>query len=45
MPGYRIHPLKGDVKNLWAVDVSQNYRITFEFEDGDAYILDYQDYH
>jgi proteic killer suppression protein len=45
LPGYRLHSLKGDMKDLWAVDVSQNYRITFKFEDGNAYILDYQDYH
>jgi len=45
LPGYRLHPLKGDMKDLWAVDVSQNYRVTFKFEDGNAYILDYQDYH
>jgi proteic killer suppression protein len=45
LPGYRLHPLKGDLKNLWAVDVNGNYRITFRFEDGNAYILDYQDYH
>ena len=45
LPGYRLHTLKGDLKNLWAVDVSQNYRITFKFEYGNAYILDYQDYH
>lgn len=45
LPGYRLHSLKGNMKNLWAVDVSQNYRITFKFEDGNAYIVDYQDYH
>lgn len=44
-PSYRLHPLKGKMKDLWAVDVSENYRITFKFENGDAYILDYQDYH
>ncbi len=45
LPGYRLHPLKGNMKNLWAIDVSQNYRITFKFENENAYILDYQDYH
>lgn len=45
LPGYRLHPLKGNMKDLWAVDVSGNYRMTFKFENGDAYILDYQDYH
>jgi len=45
LPGYRLHSLKGNMKNLWAVNVSGNYKITFMFENGDAYILDYQDYH
>lgn len=45
LPGFRLHSLKGDLKDHWAVDVSGNYRITFKFEDGHAYILDYQDYH
>ena len=45
LPGYRLHPLKGNMKNLWAVDVSGNYRMTFSFEKGNAYILDYKDYH
>ncbi len=44
-PQYRLHSLKGNMKDLWAVDVSGNYRITFKFENGNAYILDYQDYH
>ena len=45
MPGFRLHRLKGDKRNLWRVRVSANWRITFEFEDGDAYILDLEDYH
>ena len=44
-PGYRLHPLKGDLKGFWAVDVSGNCRIVFKFEDGDAYIVNYEDYH
>ena len=45
LPGFRLHRLKGDKRNLWSVRVSANWRITFEFEDGDAYILDLEDYH
>ena len=45
LPGLRLHRLKGDKRNLWSVRVSANWRITFEFEDGDAYILDLEDYH
>jgi len=44
-PGLRLHPLKGRMKNLWAVTVQANWRMTFRFEDGDAYVVDYQDYH
>lgn len=45
LPGFRLHRLKGDKRNLWSVRVSANWRITFEFENGDAYILDLEDYH
>ena len=45
MPGFRLHRLKGDKRNLWSVRVSANWRITFEFEKGDAHILDLEDYH
>lgn len=44
-PGSHLHPLKGDKKGLWAVRVSGNWRITFRFDEGDAEIVDYQDYH
>ena len=45
LPGLRLHRLKGEKRNLWSVRVSANWRITFEFENGDAYILDLEDYH
>lgn len=43
--GWRLHPHKGNRKNLWSVDVSGNWRITFEFDDGDAYVVNYEDPH
>lgn len=43
--GFRLHKLKGEMKTLWAITVNGNYRITFEFRNGNAYILDYLDYH
>ncbi len=43
--GARLHPLKGDMKGLWSLTVNGNWRITFRFEEGDAYVVDYQDYH
>jgi toxin HigB-1 len=44
-PGSGMHRLKGTLKNHWSVRVSGNQRITFRFEDGNAYVVDYQDYH
>tara|TARA_R110002094_G_scaffold212029_3_gene182550 strand:+ start:3611 stop:3823 length:213 start_codon:yes stop_codon:yes gene_type:complete len=45
IPGYVLHPLKGNRKGIWAITVSGNWRLTFEFSDGNAYLLDYEDYH
>lgn len=45
LPGFRLHPLQGKLKDHWAVDVSGNWRVTFYFEDGHAYVVNYQDYH
>lgn len=45
IPGFRLHPLTGNYKGRWAISVDGNWRLTFEFRDGDAYILDYEDYH
>jgi proteic killer suppression protein len=45
LPGFRLHPLKGKLKGLWAVSVSGNWRIVFRFEKGNAYDVDLVDYH
>ena len=45
IPGYRLHPLKGSEQGRWAIWVNGNWRVTFEFENGNAFILDYEDYH
>lgn len=45
VPGFRLHPLKGKDKGRWSIWVNGNWRMTFEFQDGNAYILDYEDYH
>lgn len=44
-PGLRLHPLKDDLKGHWSVTVQANWRVTFRFADGDAHVVDYQDYH
>lgn len=45
IPGYRLHQLKGDKKGLWSITVNGNWRLTFEFKDGNASIVNYEDYH
>jgi len=45
IPGFRLHPLKGEERGRWSLWVSGNWRVTFEFRDGHAYVLDYEDYH
>jgi proteic killer suppression protein len=45
IPGFRLHALKGEMRGRWSITVNGNWRLTFEFEDGNAYILDYEDYH
>ncbi len=45
LPGYRLHPLRGDLKGLWSISISGNWRITFRFEAGDVYDVDLVDYH
>jgi len=45
LPGFGLHPLKGDLKGFWAVSVSGNWRIIFRFDNGSAYDVDLVDYH
>ncbi len=45
LPGYRLHPLKGDLKGYWSISISGNWRMTFRVEEGDAYDVDLVDYH
>lgn len=45
LPGFRLHPMKGDRKGLWAIDVNRNWRIVFAFKEGNAFVVDYEDYH
>lgn len=45
LPGFSLHPLMGNRSGILSISVSANWRITFEFRDGNAYILNYEDYH
>lgn len=42
---YKLHQLKGDREGYWSITVRANWRITFQFINGDAYVLNYEDYH
>jgi proteic killer suppression protein len=44
-PGSGLHPLQPKNANRWAVKVSANWRITFRFESGNIYEVDYEDFH
>lgn len=45
IPGWRLHPLRGDLKGAWSVRVSGNWRITFRFRGSDVVDVDLVDYH
>lgn len=44
-PGSKLHKLEPKKDNRWAVSVSGNWRVTFIFKEGNAYEVDYCDYH
>jgi proteic killer suppression protein len=45
LPGWNLHPLKGDLAEKWAVNVNGNWRLIFKFKNGDVFGIDYDDYH
>jgi proteic killer suppression protein len=45
LPGFRLHPLKGELKGFWAVTVRANWRVIFRFADHNVLDIDYVDYH
>ena len=45
LPGLHLHQLGGDRSGIWSVRVSGNWRVTFRFNDFDAEVVDYKDYH
>jgi proteic killer suppression protein len=45
LPGFKLHPLKGELKGRWAVTVRANWRVIFRFADREALDVDYVDYH
>lgn len=45
LPGWRLHPLKGELAGYWSVTINGNWRIIFRFENGDVTDVDLLDYH
>jgi proteic killer suppression protein len=45
LPGFGLHPLKGERAGTWAVSINKNWRITFRFENGNVHDVDFEDYH
>ena len=45
LPSFDFHELHGDEKGTYSVSVNGNWRVTFSFVQGDAYAVDYKDYH
>ena len=45
LPGFRLHPLKGELKGFWTVTVRANWRVIFRFAERDVLDVDYLDYH
>jgi len=43
--GARLHPLKGNLKDYWAVTVSGNWRLIFKFKKDHASDITLIDYH
>jgi proteic killer suppression protein len=44
-PGYNLHQLTGNRKGTWSITIKENWRITFQFENGDAFEVNMEDYH
>lgn len=45
IPGFRLHSLQGAERGRWSIWVNGNWRLTFEFQDGNVHVLNYEDYH
>ena len=45
LPGFNFHALKGFDPTRYTVHVNGPWCITFVFEDGDAHVVDFEQYH
>ncbi|HXP45859.1 MAG TPA: type II toxin-antitoxin system RelE/ParE family toxin [Terriglobales bacterium] len=46
-PGWKLHPLKGDLKGFWSLTVTGNWRLIFRYDEetNAAVDIDLIDYH
>ena len=46
-PGWKLHPLKGDLKEFWSLTVTGNWRLIFRYNEAanSASDIDLIDYH
>ena len=44
-PGWRLYPLKGELRGFWSVTITGNWRVVFRIENGDALDVTLTDYH
>ena len=45
VPGWRLHPLKGDRRGVWSLKLTRNHRLTFRVEGSMVSEIDFEDYH
>ncbi len=45
IPGWNLHALAGDMQGYFSVWVNGNWRMIFKFEENDAVLVNYLDYH
>ena len=45
LPALKLHRLKGARSDAWSVTVQANWRVTLRFENGNAHVVNYEDYH
>ncbi|WP_407079676.1 type II toxin-antitoxin system RelE/ParE family toxin [Candidatus Williamhamiltonella defendens] len=45
IPSFKLHPLKGEMKDHWSIWVNGNWRVTFRFVGSNIELVDYIDYH
>jgi proteic killer suppression protein len=45
LPGYRLEKLTGDRKGQYSIRINDQYRVCFEWQEGDAYNVEITDYH